>query len=46
MDGHVVGEQVTGAIAVEQRRSQQCCQRVVVGAFGVTQGCPGSRLLT
>lgn len=35
MDGHGVGEQVIGAIAVEQRRSEQRGRRVVIGAFGV-----------
>jgi MFS family permease len=35
MDGHVVGEQVDGAISIEQRRSKQRGRRVVIGAFGV-----------
>jgi MFS family permease len=35
MDGHDVGDQVIGFIAIEQRRSQQRGRRVVVGAFGV-----------
>ena len=35
MDGHVVGEQVIGAIAIKQRRSEERGRRVVIGAFGV-----------
>jgi MFS family permease len=36
MDGHSVGEQVNGVIAIEQRRrSKQRGRRVVIGAFGV-----------
>jgi MFS family permease len=35
MDGHSDGEQVIGAIAIEQRRSERRGRRVVIGAFGV-----------
>jgi hypothetical protein len=32
MNGHGVGKQVIGAIAIEQRRSKQRGRRVVIGA--------------
>jgi hypothetical protein len=35
MNGHGVGKQVIGAIAIEQRRSKQRGRRVVIGAAGV-----------